>query len=89
MASFADATHALERVAVSTINGAGQKIYYRSQAFWRTSAAVNLPSMVNQTNYSGLNGFDSRCCAYGRALNILTEMRFPDATGETTLLRPE
>lgn len=89
MASFADATHALERVAVSTINGAGQKIYYRSQAFWRTSAAVNLPSMVNQTNYSGLNGFDSRCCAYGRALNILTEMRFPDATGGTTLLRPE
>ncbi len=36
-----------------------------------------------------LNGFDSRCCAYGVALAVLTEMRLPDAQGRLTLRYPE
>jgi hypothetical protein len=56
-------------------------VYYRSQAFWRVSASVNLPSAVKRENYTGINGFDSRCSAYGVALAVLTERRFPDAQG--------
>lgn len=87
--AYTDKPHVLERVQVSTINGAGIKTYYRSQSFWQTSAAINSPSKISQTNFTGLNGFDSRCSAYGSALKILTELRFPDARGNTTLMTPE
>jgi hypothetical protein len=70
MASYADEAHTLERVSVPTISS-GSKVYYRSTAFWKASAAVNLPAAVGRTDYSGLNGFDSRCCAYGVALSVL------------------
>jgi len=87
MAVYADQAHALERRSVATDQG--QKVYYRSQAFWRASAAVNLPAAVSRTNYSGLNGFDSRCSAYGVALAILSETIFPDAGGSPTIRFPE
>jgi len=64
-------------------------VYYRSQAFWQVSASVNLPGAANRTTYIGLNGFDSRCCAYGVALAILAEMRFPDTQRHVTLEYPE
>lgn len=67
----------------------GNRIYYRSQAFWQVSASVNLPGAANRTNFTGLNGFDSRCCAYGVAIAVLTEMKFPDAQGRATLEYPE
>jgi hydroxyethylthiazole kinase len=90
MARYADepGTQNLERRSVQTTD-AGAKVYYRSQGFWRVSAAVNLPARVNYTNYSGLNGFDSRCCAYGIAIAILTEQLLPDAQGNNTLFFPE
>lgn len=67
----------------------GNRIYYRSQAFWQVSASVNLPGAANRTTDAGLNGFDSRCCAYGVAIAVLTEMKFPDAEGNATLEYPE
>jgi len=87
MARYADEPHVLERHAVST--NAGQKVYYRSHAFWRASAAVNLPGVVNSPYDTRLNGFDSRCCAYGVALAVLTEMTFLDAKGAATRWYPE
>lgn len=95
MARFSDEpnTQILERQVVATINTQGRSMgnhtYYRSQGFWRVSAAVNLPARINDTNYTGLNGFDSRCSAYGVALAVLTEQFFPDAQGQATLLYPE
>jgi hypothetical protein len=44
---------------------------------------------VDKTNYEGLNGFDSRCCAYGVSLAVLTEYKFPDDKGKLTLNYPE
>ena len=89
----ADAAHTLERRAVATVNAAGgstgEHVYYRSQAFWKVSASVNLPSAINKANYSGINGFDSRCSAYGVALAVLTETRFPNAQNQAVLDYPE
>lgn len=87
MGLYADGAHELERVRVTTESGA--RAYYRSQAFWKASAAVNLPGRISKTNYSGLNGFDSRCCAYGVLLAVLTEMKFPNSKGEMMLSFPE
>lgn len=80
MSNEADKPHILEQVSLTT-NG-GTKIYYRSNSFWRASAVVNLPTAVNSIDFRGLNGFDARCVAFGYALAVLTEMRFPDAHGE-------
>jgi len=87
MAKYADEVHTLERKAVLTDKGT--KVYYRSQAFWRASASVNLPGAINRTNYLGLNGFDSRCCAYGTSLASLTEILFPNALNTLQLTFPE
>ena len=86
MASYADQPHTLERKDVMSDHG--KKSYYRSEAFWRASASVNLPSVIKKTYSSALNGFDSRCCAYGVALALLTEMRFADQDGNHTLWYP-
>jgi hypothetical protein len=89
----ADETHILERHVVATVNAAGgstgEHVYYRSQAFWKVSASVNLPGAVNHINYLGINGFDARCSAYGVALAVLTETRFPNAQGQEVLEYPE
>ena len=93
LVEYADEPHTLERRAVATVDSQGRSqgnhIYYRSQAFWQVSASVNLPGAATRTNYEGLNGFDSRCCAYGVAIAVLTEMKFPDARGSVTLEYPE
>jgi len=78
MAPYADAEHVLERCSV-TPRRSGIKIYYRSQACWRASAAVNLPGQIDNGRYHGLNGFDTRCCVYGSAIAVLTEQKFPDS----------
>lgn len=83
MALYADRPHSLERIQIST--NEGLRFYYRSLSFWQASAAVNLPSRIGALNYSGLNGFDGRCVAYGCALAVLTEMKFPDGSAELTL----
>lgn len=83
MAQYADEPHVIERCTVQTDHG--RKVYYRSMSFWRASAAVNLPSAVGRTHYTGLNGFDSRCCAYGVALAVLSDVRLPDADGRPTI----
>jgi hypothetical protein len=87
MGKHADKPHVLERHAVSTESG--NKVYYRSQAFWKASAAVNLPGKIHRTDYLGLNGFDSRCCAYGVALAVLCEYKFPDDKAKLTIEFPE
>lgn len=87
MARHADGAHVLERCRAAT--NQGQRVYYRSPAFWRASAAINLPASVNNLYSRGLNGFDSRCCAYGVALAVLTEMRFADASGGAVLWYPD
>ncbi len=89
MAKYADQSHTIERVVVSTVNRQGSKIYYRSPSFWKASAAVNLPAKINSTYSSSLNGFDSRCCVYGYAMAILTEAKLPDAQGELVIDFPE
>ena len=89
MAQYADRAHTLERITVSTANGQGAKVYYRSPAFWEASAAVNLPGSIGSLYSKTLNGFDSRCCAYGYALAILTEMKFPNASNVLDLDFPE
>ena len=89
MAQYADRAHTLERITVSTVNGQGAKVYYRSPAFWEASAAVNLPGSIGSLYSKTLNGFDSRCCAYGYALAILTEMKFPNASNVLDLDFPE
>jgi predicted chitinase len=87
MARYADQPHNLQRHVVNTNHG--QKTYYRSQAFWQVSATVNLPNAVNNPNFAGLNGFDSRCCAYGVALAVVAEVLFADAQSNPTLWYPE
>jgi predicted chitinase len=89
MARYADGSHTLERVAIDTVNGQGSKVYYRSPAFWEASAAVNLPASIGNTYSKSLNGFDSRCCAYGYAMAVLSEMKFPNANGALELEFPE
>jgi hypothetical protein len=87
MARYADEAHELQRHAVPT--NQGFKVYYRSPAFWRASAAVNLPAAVNRLYSPALNGFDARCCAYGVALAVLTEMKLPDEQGRLTQWYPQ
>jgi len=87
MANRLDSKHELERCTIST--NSGMKIYYRSQAFWKASAAVNLPNRINDTHYRGLNGFDTRCCIYGNAISVLTEMKFPNDHIDFVLEFPE
>lgn len=87
MANYADAEHVVERCPVATNLGA--KVYYRSPAFWRASAAVNLPNAVGHLYSHALNGFDSRCCAYGVAMVVLTDDRLPDARGVKSVSYPE
>lgn len=87
MPKYADAEHVLERCVIRTNEGA--KIYYRSMAFWNASAAVNLPARINIPGYSGLNGFDARCCVYGSAIYVLTELLFPNERQEMVLENPE
>ncbi|MFI3308849.1 hydroxyethylthiazole kinase [Ewingella allii] len=87
MAKYADMEHILERVSVNS--NSGTKHYYRSPSFWKASAAVNLPGRINNLYSSSLNGFDARCCAYGVALAILSEDKFPDTSGNLTILFPE
>lgn len=88
MAKYADETHTLERKQVNT--NQGNKVYYRSQAFWHASATVNLPSAIENTTYSGINGFDSRCCAYGVSLAALGDaVLFPNSTNQLVLSFPE
>lgn len=87
MGLYADAAHELERVQVGTDHG--QKVYYRSRAFWRGSAAVNLPGAIGNTQYAGLNGFDSRCCAYAVVLAVVADFRFPNAQGAANLMYPD
>ncbi|MBB3214920.1 hypothetical protein FHW67_004246, partial [Herbaspirillum sp. Sphag1AN] len=86
MGRHADAPHVLEaRVVESNL---GPKTYYRSPAFWKASAAVNSPRAVSRIDYSGLNGFDSRCCAYGVAVAVLSELSLPDGNGQPTVMYP-
>lgn len=94
MASYADctldpnATHTLERKQIGT--NQGSKVYYRSKAFWKASAAVNAPGKIGNESYSGINGFDSRCCAYGVSLAALSDLFFfPNAQGQLILTFPE
>lgn len=87
MAKYADEQHVLERVSVNTNLGA--KYYYRSPSFWKASASVNLPGRIGSLYHRSLNGFDSRCCAYGVAIAILTENKFPNASGNFVLEFPE
>lgn len=87
MARYADVQHVIERVVVNT--GSGQKYYYRSPSFWRASAAVNLPGAINNLYSNALNGFDSRCVAYGYAIATLSEIRFPNQLGQATFDFPE
>ena len=87
MASYADADHVLQRVAVATDHGG--KFYYRSPSFWRCSAAVNLPGAINNQYSLALNGFDARCVAYAYSLAVLSETLFPGATAAVTLEFPE
>lgn len=89
MAKYADETHTLERVTINAVGNAGKKVYYRSVAFWRASAAVNLPSKINYNYHRALNGFDQRCSAYGNCLAILTEIKFPDAQQNLIFEFPE
>ncbi|HDC4524633.1 TPA: M23 family peptidase, partial [Enterobacter kobei] len=87
MAKYADEEHVLERVSVNS--NLGTKYYYRSSSFWKASAAVNLPGRIGSLYHRSLNGFDSRCCAYGVALAILTENKFPNISGSLVLNFPE
>ncbi|HED2471117.1 M23 family peptidase [Enterobacter mori] len=87
MAKYSDSPHVLERCSIRTNRGV--KVYYRSHSFWNASAAVNLPSQVGKTGYSGINAFDTRCCVYGNAISVLTEMKFPDSNQQLTIEKPE
>lgn len=87
MANYADADHVLERVAVTTNQGA--KVYYRSPSFWRASAAVNLPNAIGNQYSLALNGFDARCVAYAYSLAVLSETMFPASAGAAALEFPE
>ena len=87
MAKYADKEHILERVSVNS--NAGVKYYYRSPSFWEASAAVNLPGRIGSLYHRSLNGFDSRCCAYGVAIAVLTENKFPNASGSLVVDFPE
>lgn len=87
MAYHSDAEHELERCSVNT--NSRIKIYYRSPAFWKASASVNLPGRINTLYSTALNGFNDRCCVYGSAISVLTEQKFPDNNGNAIVEKPE
>ena len=87
MASYADAEHAMERVVCSTTSG--EKVLYRSPAFWKASAAVNLPASIHNLYSRALNGFEGRCSAYGVAMAVLTEVPLPTADGGWAQVYPD
>lgn len=92
--AHADESHDLISKTITTTTPKGlSKKYYKSIAFWKAAAAVNLPGHISRTDYDegklGLNGFPDRCCAYASCLSILTEMKFPDTQGNKTLELPE
>ncbi|SAL80540.1 hypothetical protein AWB71_06144 [Caballeronia peredens] len=80
MASYADKPHVLEQVTITA--GGRAHSYYRSESFWKASASVNLPGAINSLYSARLNGFEARCMAYNVALSVLTEIKFPLASGE-------
>jgi predicted chitinase len=84
MARCADERHELERFPVQTDKG--PRGYYRSKAFWRSSATVNLPSVINDDYSPKLNGFDSRCAAYASVLCVTGEYLFPTQNRQLALL---
>ena len=67
----------------------GVKVYYRSEAFWKASAKVNLPSQLKHSYSPALNGFVDRCVPWAQALAVLTEMTFPPSSGVVNLDYPE
>ncbi|AIY41472.1 hypothetical protein LT85_2314 [Collimonas arenae] len=87
MARYADGTINIERCKIPT--SSGEKIYYRSEAFWKASASVNLPGVINQPYDHRLNGFIDRCVPWAQALAVLTDMRFPNVNGVLELDYPE
>ncbi|WP_024556829.1 M23 family metallopeptidase [Franconibacter pulveris 1160] len=87
MAFYADEEHSLERCSVSA--GMQTRVYYRSPAFWKACATVNLPGKRDDQYSHALNGFEARCCVYGNAISVLTEMKFPDANQKTVNDKPE
>lgn len=92
--AHADESHNLISKTITTTTPKGlSKKYYKSIAFWKAAAAVNLPGHISRTDYDegklGLNGFPDRCCAYASCLSVLTEMKFPDTQGNKTLELPE
>ena len=89
MAKYAHETNTLERVTINAVRNQGTKVYYRSSAFWRATAKVNLPAVIDHTYDRRLSLFDQRCSVYGNCLAVLTEMKFPDATNNLTLEFPE
>ncbi|XES82999.1 M23 family peptidase [Franconibacter pulveris] len=87
MASYADEEHTLERCIVSA--GMRTRIYYRSPAFWKACATVNLPGKRDDLYSTALNGFEARCCVYGNAISVLTEMKLPAENQKTVNDQPE
>lgn len=73
MAKYDYESHELQRQAVNA--GHGVKISYRSPAFWRASATVNLPEAISRRNYQVINGFIEPCGAYTFSLAVLTEIK--------------
>jgi hypothetical protein len=88
MASYADEPHQLERVA-SGSSGNPSRPYYRSPAFWRASACVNLPGAIGRLYIASLNGFEARCVPYSQTLAVLGEVRFSGGAGGSAELFPE
>lgn len=83
----ADQAHDVQRHPVPTnqrVNGV-----LPQSGLWRASAAVNLPAAVDRVYSPALNGFDARCCVYGVAVAVLTEMKLPDEQGRLTRWYPE
>lgn len=87
MARYADEQIKIERRTAATPHGV--KVYYRSEAFWRAAAKVNLPKKLNDSYSTSLNGFVDRCVPWAQALAVLTEMTFPPNSGVVKLDYPE
>lgn len=81
MAFYANGEHNLERCAVSSCMQT--RVYYRSPAFWKACATVNLPGKRDDQYSHALNSFEARCCVYGNAISVLTKMKFSDANQKT------
>lgn len=73
ISKYADESHSL------TINS-GTQIYYTSKASNDVASVVNAGS-VSKHPETTVNGFIKRCYAYGYALSVLTEKKFPDSDG--------